>query len=242
MAITELQPCAILANGPAMDEGRVVLERLHQVRRERVLEQRRHRAGGRQSLGGHRLSCRASGRPILPSRRCRSSRSVARQKIAITSEATVMSKPSSRGKPLATPPSEVTICAQRPVVHVDGAAPGDAARIDVELVAPIDVVVDHRREQIVGGADRVEVAGEMEVDVLHRHDLGIAAAGRAALHAEAGAKARLAQADDRLLADMVERVAKPDRRRGLALAGRRRRDRGDEDQLAVWRPSASEAI
>ena len=33
----------------------------------------------------------------------------ARQKIAITSEATVMSKPSSRGKPLATPPSEETI-------------------------------------------------------------------------------------------------------------------------------------
>ena len=32
----------------AMDEGRVVLERLHQVRRERILEQRRHRAGGRQ--------------------------------------------------------------------------------------------------------------------------------------------------------------------------------------------------
>ena len=32
----------------AMDEGRVVLERLHQVRRERVLEQRRHRAGGRE--------------------------------------------------------------------------------------------------------------------------------------------------------------------------------------------------
>ena len=34
---------------------------------------------------------------------------MARQKIAITSEATVMSKPSSRGKPLATPPSEETI-------------------------------------------------------------------------------------------------------------------------------------
>ena len=86
--------------------------------------------------------------------------------------------------------------AQRPVVHVDGAAPGDAAGVDIELVAPIDVVVDHRREQIVGGADGVEIAGEMEVDVLHRHDLRVAAAGRAALHAEAGAEARLAHADD----------------------------------------------
>ncbi len=46
---------------------------------------------------------------IWPSRRCRSAKSLARQKIAMTSEATVMSKPASRGKPLATPPSEVTM-------------------------------------------------------------------------------------------------------------------------------------
>ena len=151
-----------------------------------------------------------------------------------------MSNPSSRGKPLATPPSEETIVPQRAVVHVDRAAPADAARIDAELVAPIDVVVDHRREQIVGGADRVKVAGEMEVDVLHRHDLRIAAAGRAALHAEAGPEARLAQTQDRLLADVVERVAEPDRRRRLAFAGRCRGDRGDEDQLAV-RPVAKRA-
>ena len=95
-----------------------------------------------------------------------------------------MSKPSSRGKPLATPPSELTICAQRAVVHVEHAAPGDAARVDVERVAPIDVVVDHRRQQIVRRRDRVEIAGEVKVDVLHRHDLGITAARRAAFHAE----------------------------------------------------------
>ena len=88
-------------------------------------------------------------------------------------------------------------------------------------------------EQVVRGRDGVEVAGEMQVDVFHRHDLGIAAAGRAALHAEAGTEARLAQADDRLLADAVEAVAEADGGGGLALARRRRADRGDEDQLAV---------
>ncbi len=67
----------------------------------------------------------------------------------MTSEATVMSKPSSRGKPLETPPSELTICAQRAVVHVHDAAPGDAAAVDAELVAPVDVVVDQGREQVV---------------------------------------------------------------------------------------------
>src|SRR4029079_16087378 len=55
--------------------------------------------------------------------------------------------------------------AQRAVVHVDGTAPTYAADVDVELVAPIDMVVDHGREQVIGGADGMEVAGEMEVDV-----------------------------------------------------------------------------
>ena len=79
----------------------------------------------------------------------------------------------------------------------------------------------------------MEVAGEVEVDVLHRYHLGIAAAGGTALDAEAGAEARLAQRHDGVLADAVEAVAEADGGGGLALAGRRRRDRGDQDQLAV---------
>ena len=124
--------------------------------------------------------------------------------------------------------------AQRAVVHVEDALPGDAAGVEAEAVAPVDVVVEHRRQQIVRRRDRVEVAGEVEVDVLHRHDLRVAAAGRAALDAEAGPERRLAQAHHRLLADAVEAVAETDRRRRLALAGRRRADRGDEDQLAAF--------
>ena len=70
-----------------------------------------------------------------------------------------------------------------------------------DLVALVDVIVDQRREQVVSQRDRGEVAGEMQVDVLHRHDLRVAAAGGAALHAEHRAQRRLAQADQRLLAD-----------------------------------------
>ncbi len=151
----------------------------------------------------------------------------------MTSDATVMSKPASRGKPLATPPRLTTICAQRPVVHVHDAAPGDAADVDLQRVAPVDVVVEHRGQQVVGAGDGVEIAGEMKVHVLHRHDLRIAAAGGAALHAEVRAKRGLADADRRLLADRVQPVAKADRRRGLALARRCRVDRGHQDQLAV---------
>ncbi len=78
----------------------------------------------------------------------------------------------------------------------------------------------------------MEVAGEMQVDLVHRHDLGEAAAGGAALHPEAGAERGLAQAEHRLLADPAQRIGEADRGRCLAFAGRGRVDRGDEDQLS----------
>ena len=83
--------------GAAVDERRLTLERLDEVRLQRVLEQHGHRA------------CRVAaasavtGSPskvwptvIAPSRRRRSWRSRATATIAITSEAAVMSKPVSR--------------------------------------------------------------------------------------------------------------------------------------------------
>ena len=120
--------------------------------------------------------------------------------------------------------------AQGPVVHVEDAPERDVALIDAERVAVVEVVVDHRRQQVVGRRDRGEVAREVEVDVLHRHDLREPAAGGAPLHAEAGPQGRLAQRDDGPLAEAVERLAEADGRGGLALARRRRRDRRDEHQ------------
>src|SRR5271154_4919339 len=73
----------------------------------------------------------------------------------------------------------------------------------------------------------------MEVDLVHRHDLRVASARRASLQAETGTERGLAQADDRLVADAVERVAETDRCRRLALARRRRADRGHKNELAV---------
>ena len=85
--------------------------------------------------------------------------------------------------------------AQRAVIHVHHALPCDAPHVDAERIAMVDVVVDQRCEQVVRERDRVEVAGEMQVDVFHRHHLRIAAACRAAFHAEHRAERRLAQAD-----------------------------------------------
>src|SRR6185369_10766044 len=115
---------------------------------------------------------------------------------------------------------------------------------DAQGVAVVDVVVDERGGQVVRGPDRVDVARQVEVEVLHRDDLAAAAARGAALDAEHGPEARLADAHRRLLADAVQALGEPDRRRGLALAEGCRADGRDEDVLAprVLRLEALDAL
>ncbi len=73
----------------------------------------------------------------------------------------------------------------------------------------------------------------MKVDVLHRDHLGVAAAGGTAFHAEDRAQRRFAQTDHRFLADVIQCVAQTNGGGRLALPGRRRADRGDEDQFPI---------
>ena len=123
--------------------------------------------------------------------------------------------------------------AEGAVVHVHDALPRDPTDIDVQRVAVVDVVVDERGQQVVGQPDRTEVAGEVQVDVLHRDDLGVATTGRAALHAEDRPEGGLAQADDGPLADHLQSVRQSDARGRLALARRGRADGRDQDELRV---------
>ena len=122
--------------------------------------------------------------------------------------------------------------AQLAVVHVHRAPPQHAFGVDVQRVALIDVVVEHGGKQIVGRADGVEVAGEVQVDVFHRQNLRITAARRAALDAEHGAQRRFAHGDHGLFADVVQCVGQADGYRGLAFARRGRIDGGYQNQTA----------
>ena len=130
----------------------------------------------------------------------------------------------------AEPRNDVAKCT---VVDVEDALPDDAVHVEIERVALKDVVVNERSKEIVRRRDGMKIPRKVEVDVLHRHDLRIAAARRAALHTKARAKGRLTQGDNGLLALTMERVGKSDARRGLALARRGRVDRRDEDEFAV---------
>ena len=85
----------------------------------------------------------------------------------------------------------------------------------------------------MSSTDGVHVASKMQVDVFHGHHLRISPARRSTLQAEAGAKRRFSNAYHRVLADPVQPVAEPHRRRCLAFACWCRSDRGDKDQFAA---------
>ncbi len=222
-----------VGEGAAVDERRVILERLHQVRRERVLQQHRHGSVRLEVARMHRLvvagvadddAAEALLQVLERGRQAENRHDLgSHHDIEAVLARIAVGRAAQRHHDVA----------QRPVVHVHDALPLDAPHVDAQLVALGDVVVQQRRQQVVGQRDRGEIAGEMQVDVFHRHHLRVAAARCAALDAEHRAERRLAQADHGLLADVVERVAQAYGGRGLALARRGRADRRDEDQLAV---------
>ena len=123
-----------------------------------------------------------------------------------------------------------------------GEAPVGAQRAAQLGVVGVGALVEHpgvdaRGHEVVRRGDGVDVAGEVEVEVLHRHHLRVAAAGGAALDAEGRALRGLADAGEDALAELrAERLRETDRRGGLALAQGRGRDGGDVDVLALLAP------
>ena len=217
----------------AVDERGRVLEGLHEVRRERVAEDRGHRAVRVEVAGPHglpvaRVADDDVAEPLLEvgetGREAEDGHHLARDDDVEARLARIA---------VARPAEADDDVAERAVVDVEHAPPGDAPDVDAERVAVLDVVVDERCEQVGGDADRREVTREVEVDVFHRHDLRVPAAGGAALHAEDRPERGLAQAHDRAFADPRERVAEADGGGRLALTGGRGRDRGDEHEPAL---------
>ena len=80
----------------------------------------------------------------------------------------------------------------------------------------------------------MEVAGEVQVDVFHRQNLGIAATRCAAFNAEYRPQRRFAQGDNGVFADVAQRVRQTDGHGGFAFARRSRVDGGNQNQTALF--------
>ena len=241
--VAELQPHAVGDEGvvavrdvrerATVDEGRLPLERLDEVRLDHLLEEDRHRARSLEVLRGdrlarERLADRDAPEPLAQvveiARHGDEPHHLARRSDVEAGLTRVAVHPSAEAG------DDV---AQRAIVHVHAPPPGDRQRIDAQLVPVQEVRVDERREQVVRGRDRMEVPRQMEVEVLHRHHLGVAAARSAALDSEDGPERRLANGENCSSTEHAETLRQRDGRRRLAFTGRRRRDRGDVDDLSV---------
>ena len=205
---------------PAVHERGLALERLHEVRLDRLLQEHGQRARRLDLLGGHGLAVvgladRDRPEPLaeIPE--------IARDR----DEGHDLARGGDVEAGLARVPVRAAAetrddIAQGAVVHVEAAPPGDRERVDAEHVAVQDVRVDQGREQVVRGRDGVEVAGEVQVQVLHRHDLRVAAPCRAALDAEDRPEGRLAQAEHGVPPEDAETLRQRHRGRRLPLARR----------------------
>ena len=189
---------------PCVHEAGLPLERLNQVRFQRLLENHGHRARSLEVIGRDRLALVrvANGdRAETPTEvmdvpghgddghDLRGRRDVESRltRIAVG--------------PPAEPHGDLP---QRPVVHVQAAPPADRQRVDAEPVPVQHVRLEGGGEEVVRSPDRMDISGEMEVEVLHRHDLGVAAAGRSPLDSEHGTQRGLAEAEDRIVSELAE--------------------------------------
>ena len=218
--------------GAAVHEGRGAFQGLHQVGLQGVAQQGCHRAGRLQVARGHGLVVVGIGHddPAQPFLQVLHRGSQAEHRHDLAGDGDVESVLTRNAVRLSA--QAVHHEPQLPVVHVHAALPGDLLHIDTQGVPLLDMIVQHGGQQVVRGADGVEVTGEMQVDIFHRDHLGISAAGGAAFDAEHRAEARLTQRDGDVLADAAQAVRQADGRRGLALAGGGGRDRRHQHQLA----------
>src|SRR5829696_6237068 len=124
---------------------------------------------------------------------------------------------------------------QGPVVYVHHPSPRDGVPVHVEeVVVVVDVVIHHGGKQVVGGGDRVYVAGQVQIEHLHRHHLAVAAARGAALDPEHRPHRSLPHCYRRRLANVLESLSEPHGGRRLPLAqGSRRYGRYDH-VLRPW--------
>ena len=96
------------------------------------------------------------------------------------------------------------------------------------------MVVDHCCKQVVCCTDRMEVTGEVKVDILHRHNLCISAACCSALYTKYRSEGRLTKCYHYILAKLLHTICKTYGRCGLSFSGRCRIDCGNKDQFSVF--------
>ncbi len=96
------------------------------------------------------------------------------------------------------------------------------------------MIVNHRRQQIVGRCDCMEIPREMEVHFLHWNNLRVTTAGSPAFHSETRAERRFADTNRCTFANFVQSIAEAYGGGCFSFACGGRVDRRNKDQFAVF--------
>ena len=122
---------------------------------------------------------------------------------------------------------------ERAVVHIQTALDQNSSGVNTERIALLQVIVEHRAAEVIRRRDCVHISRKVQVDVLHRQNLRVAAACGSSLDTEYGTERRLTERDDCLLADFRHRLTESGGGGGFTLARWRGIDGCHQNQLSV---------
>lgn len=102
--------------------------------------------------------------------------------------------------------------------------PRDRPRIERQLIPMKQMIVGKRGEEIVAGGNRIGIARQVEIDIVHGLKLGLSSAGTASLDPKDRSKRRLSKRHHSSLTHVTKSHRQSDRRGRLPFAQRGRID------------------
>ena len=128
-----------------------------------------------------------------------------------------------------------------PTMNVKGTAAGGGnallmpmTEFSLGLTGDInDIMNAHNHSQVVGVHNVVDVAGQTQGELGHRHQQGVTAAGCSTLNVHSGAAGRLTQSTTGVLADVAQTFNQTQRNGGLTFTEGSGGNSGDFNELAV---------
>ena len=123
--------------------------------------------------------------------------------------------------------------AETTVVYVHHAAPENLLQLESLCLVLETVVVQEGSNHVVGLCNGMEIASEMEINLIHRQNLGVTATCSTTLHAEARTQRWFAKSHYSLLANLLHTQGETHGYGGLAITSLGRTDSGNEDEMMV---------
>ena len=123
--------------------------------------------------------------------------------------------------------------AETTVVYVHHATPENLLQLETLCLVLETVVIQEGSNHVVGLCNGMEIASEMEINLIHRQNLGVTATCSTTLHAEARTQRWFAKSHYSLLANLLHTQGETYGYGGLAITSLGRTDSGNEDEMMV---------